>query len=384
MAFRSGARRATGQSAGSTCPLNPLTEESIVRLELYPSPAEDRLEQVRMRAFFPSFAFLLACLVLLLSGCTLPNRAAVTPLRTEELPTLVALTVAARGQTQTPPASPSPSRTSELPDSMLTDQSPPAFATQELRTPTLRPTKPPATPTLAPATATRTPTQTPTVLIPDAAIQIRSPGALSRLVSPFDVRAYVKPGSDGRVRLELIGEDGRLLVRKVLAYSTALSRVNLNEKIEFEINAVAEAARLQISTFDQFGRPLALNSVDVVLLSMGEADINPPGPTEEKIIVLEPLPNKLIQGGVLSVSGLARSDGQQPLLVELLRADGKVVGYRLAAVHADPAGGYGDFIVEVPYQVEEPTWVRMVIKENSSSRLGGASYLTSLELLLSP
>jgi len=198
------------------------------------------------------------------------------------------------------------------------------------------------------------------------------------------MRAYVRPGSDGRLRLELLGEDGRLLVRKVLVYDPSLERIILNETIDFEINAVAEAARLQISTFDRYGRPLALDSVDVVLLSMGEADINPPGPTGEKIIVQEPPANKLIQGGTLIVSGLARTDGQQPLLIELLASDGKVVGYRQAAVIADPSGGYGSFMAEVPYKVDTATWVRMTIKENSNNRLAGVMYLTSLELLLSP
>jgi len=38
----------------------------------------------------------------------------------------------------------------------------------------------------------------------------------------------------------------------------------------------------------------------------------------------------------------------------------------------------------VPYQVSEPTWVRLSVKEMSSGRLQGMIQLTSLEVLLSP
>lgn len=336
-------------------------------------------------AFRCSFLCLISAL--LLASCSLmEKRPRLSPIPTEELPTVVALTVAAKWQNQ--PSQTAASAVTTLLQAQFSPTTPassPTFSATPARpSATLSPTR--SVPTLfpSPAPASRTPTPSPTLAIPEAAIQIQAPGALSRLVSPFEVRAYLRPGSDGRVRLELLGEDGRLLVRKILSYLPSLTRVNLVEEVEFEISAVAETARLQISTFDRYGRPLAMDSVDVILLSMGESDVNPPGPSGEKIIIQEPLPNKLIQGGTLVVAGLARVDGKQPLLIELITAEGKLVGYRLADVAANPAGDYGTFTTEVPYQVDSPTWVRMIIKENSSGRLAGVVYLTSQEILLSP
>jgi len=241
-----------------------------------------------------------------------------------------------------------------------------------------------ASPTPTPGRATRTPTSVPTLSIPEAQIQIRQPGPLSKVTSPIKVTGNLKPGSTGRVRLELLGEDGRLLVRKLINYRTDLGRLGLSEEVDYEISAVAEAGRLQISTYDQYGRMEELTSVDLILLSMGEADLNPPGSLTQPIIVQEPLPNKLIQGGKVLISGLARVSSDFPLLIELIAADGSIVGYRQAGVVAEPAGGYTPFMVEVPYQVSEPTWVRLTVKEMSSGRIEGVIQLTSLEVLLSP
>jgi hypothetical protein len=117
---------------------------------------------------------------------------------------------------------------------------------------------------------------------------------------------------------------------------------------------------------------------------MGEADLNPPGPLTESIVIQEPLPSKLIQGGKVFVSGLARVSSDLPLLIELITKDGSVVGYRQAGVTVDPAGAHTPFMIEVPYQVYEPTWVRLTVKEMSSGRIEGIIELTSLEVLLSP
>lgn len=247
---------------------------------------------------------------------------------------------------------------------------PTGVAPEDTLTPTLRPTP--------------TPSPTPTLAILEEAIQILSPGPQSRLVSPLHLNTYFKPGLDGRVQIELVGEDSRLLLRKVYTYNLDVGRIYLTEDFPFEIRQVGETARLQISTFDTFNRLLAFNSVDLVLLSFGENDINPAGNLSERILIAEPASNKLIQGGNLVVSGQARPSSDLPLLVELTTSTGKVVGYRQASVTPSADGSYVPFSVEVPYAVTEPTWVRLSVREDSGGRIGGTIYLTSLEVLLSP
>jgi hypothetical protein len=209
---------------------------------------------------------------------------------------------------------------------------------------------------------------------------------MSKLASPVQVNASLQPGSSGRVLIELLGEDGRLLVRDLLRYRTE-DWVAIQEELDFGISAVAEAARLQISTDDKQGRIIALMSVDLILLSIGDDDLNPPADLLEAIVIREPLPNILIQGGKVTVTGLARTSGVQPLLIQLIDAKGSVVGYRQANVTMPTdslaANGYATFTAEVPYQVSGATWVRLTVSA-FEDRLPGPTHISSMEILLGP
>jgi hypothetical protein len=250
-----------------------------------------------------------------------------------------------------------------------------------------------ATPTPAiTATASATPrfnrTFTPTVTpgISNATILLYNPGPMSKLTSPIQLSASLEPGPGGDVVIELLGEDGRILYRKLITYTTR-DWVLISEDVEFSISAAAETARLQISTDDEQGRVMALASVDVLLLSMGDDDLNPPADLLEALIIREPIPNTLIQGGKVVVTGLVRTSGDQPLLIELLDTKGVVVGYRQAVVTvpADPWAnqGYATFSAEVPYSVDGPTWVRLDVSA-FEDRLPGPTHISSLVILLGP
>lgn len=249
-------------------------------------------------------------------------------------------------------------------------------------TPTARPTPSPS-PTYR---YRRTPTPTETPGIPNATILIYNPGPMSKLTSPIQLSASLQPGPSGSVVITLIGENGNILYRKLLRYTTH-DWVAISENVEFSISAAAEAARLQISTEDENNRVMSLASVDLLLLSIGEDDLNPPADLLEQLILREPLPNTLIQGGKVTVTGLARTGGEQPLLIELVDTNGTVVGYRQAAVTppADPwsTQGYGTFQIEVPYTVEGPTWVRLDVS-SFEDRIPGPTHLSSTVILLGP
>lgn len=234
------------------------------------------------------------------------------------------------------------------------------------------------------ARPTRTPTITPTAYAPNAAIAILQPGPQSRIMSPLRVQAYVRPGSDRRVRIELFGEDGRLLVRKLLTTGEEAETIYVDEQLDFEIPGVAESARLQISTYDLYGRMTSMATQDMVLLTIGEPDITLPGLLDEAILVRQPRTNQFIQGGTLLVSGLIAPFNDQPLLIELIDRQGKVVGYRQAIVTIDPAGGYTPFSVEIPYQVSRATYALVTVKVYSNTRISGMIYLISREILISP
>lgn len=231
---------------------------------------------------------------------------------------------------------------------------------------------------------TRTPTATPG--IPKATILWYSPGQMSRLTSPIQFSASLQPGPGGKVEIVLLGEGGRILYRKLIRYTTQ-DWVLIADNVEFNIAAAAEAARLQISTADEHDRMMALASVDLVLLALGDNDLNPPTDLLEPVIIREPVVNTLIMGGKVVVTGLVRTSGKQPLLVELVDAKGKVVGYRQAvvALPADPwaTQGYATFKAEVPYSVDGPTWARLAVSAFEDD-LPGPTHLSSLLILLGP
>lgn len=250
---------------------------------------------------------------------------------------------------------------------------------------TPRPTwTPTPTYTRRPTPTPPTPTETPIPGIPDASIQISRPGELSKVASPLRFNASLASDDAKRITIELYGEDGRLMVRQVRSYAAAPGRrTYLSLEFPFEIKATAEVARLVISMTDANGRTLALNSVNLILLAVGQSDINPSSAMQEAIIIQQPAPKALIQGGNLLVTGKARPNTELPLMVQLITDDGNIVGQRLTAVSSRPPGGYGDFFVEVPYKVTTLTPVRLIVYEGGET-ISKMTHLSSILIVLSP
>jgi hypothetical protein len=201
------------------------------------------------------------------------------------------------------------------------------------------------------------------------------------------MRAFLAAGPTGNVQIELLGEDGRLLMREIKTVgANENQQITIATEMKFEIAAAAEAGRVAVSIEDKYGRMLALASTDVILLSLGESDINQPGDLDlrENIVIKEPKANALIQGGEVRVSGEARPVSDKPLVVELQTTDGRIAGIsHMVFVDEAPVGTHGKFSIDVPYSVEEPTKVRLVVWERGD-RIPGIVHLSSLEVMLSP
>ena len=321
----------------------------------------------------PGFAAVFALFLLLglLSGCSTGLGGGLpTPLPADYVPTAISLTVeagnAGRPTAETPVAVETPAESPTLP--------PPAA------TPSPIPDNPLAT---QPAGPSPTPKATPTGL-PIAAIQIFKPGNLSKVVSPIKIYANLAPGAGGRIKVELRGEDGRVLSEQLKEFSIQPGiRINLYMDLEFKMAAVAEVGRLVISVSDAAGRLTALNSVDLILLLLGDADYNPASADQPVIVIHQPAPKSLIQGGKVVVSGLAQFNPGGPLMVQLIDEKGNMVGSHPVEGSAAPDGGYVPFIVEVPYQVSALTPVRLSVYEGDDSP-ATITHLTSEEIMLSP
>ena len=305
---------------------------------------------------------LLASLLGFLAGCSPLASPASTPIPTpyppEYLPTIIALTAEGAKVLATETAI------------ALTPTEPPAL--------TLEPTL-----TAAPSqTPTPLPTFTPTA-IPGhnrSAIQISSPGPMSRVISPIQLRMDVIAGDSASVQVDLYGEDGRLLSRmlkRVLPHPDGSYQFI---KIPFEIPGAGELGRVTVSTTDKAGRITALNSVHVLLVSSGSNEINPSGNPSEPIGVFNPLLGELVSGGVLNVRGDVWPFNLQPVIFELLGPDGNSISLRILTVDSiNPQL----FETTIPYKVTEPTLARLSIRQDDD-RISGLFYVYSQEVLLNP
>ena len=186
--------------------------------------------------------------------------------------------------------------------------------------------------------------------------------------------------------VELLGEDGRSLARQRLDYHQYIDRsIAIAPKLEFAINGVAELGRLVVSVNDRYGRQAALASTDILLFSIGENDFNPAQSDVAPYIFRSPVPDQVIQGGILGVRGLVRPVNVNPVLIELLDEKGQLLAN--ASVQIDlPAGdlSHNPFSVDLTYNVSETTHARLVIRQESVDRIPGTVALWSIPVLLNP
>ncbi|MEW6287785.1 MAG: hypothetical protein AB1509_16335 [Chloroflexota bacterium] len=306
-----------------------------------------------MKRILPLFASLLG----LLAGCASPASAVPTPYPPEYLPTVVAMTAEAIARAAS--------------DS--------ATATALASLPTGIPTETPK-PTL---TFTPAPTYTPTSipLHKPSAIEIQAPGPMSKVLSPISLRMNIQAGASRRVQIDLYGEDGRLLSRTLKRnVPTSHRGILQTAKISFEIPGAAEVGRITVSTFDKEGRIQSLNSVRVLLLSSGADEITPAGNPSEPVGVVEPGAGETVSGGVLTVRGDVWPFNLQPVIFELVDAEGKSLGLRILYVTSIQPQL---FETTIPYQVTEATPARLVIRQDDD-RIPGLFYLYSQEVTLNP
>jgi hypothetical protein len=241
-----------------------------------------------------------------------------------------------------------------------------------------------------PPTDTPEPTVTPTpqatytaTTIPGhdpAAIEIQSPGPMSKVISPINLRMNIISGESEKIQIDLVAEDGSLLSRTVKKLRRSNDGVDQVIKIPFEIRTAAEVARLSISTSDKAGRTQALNSVRLLLLSSGDSEINPPGNPSEPFAVFNPGLKDEASGGVLNIRGDIWPFNLNPVLLELIGPDGKSLGLRILNINnLNPQL----FETSVSYKVDEPTRARLTLRQQDD-RMDGWFYVYSQEILLNP
>lgn len=242
-------------------------------------------------------------------------------------------------------------------------------------TQTLRITR---TPTLTP-TITLTPTLNPKAIL----LRIAEPGPMSKVTSPIKFIFYISPDFVGDTHIDLLGEDGRVLYSKSFRTFSTEGTTKVSQDVDFKIPGTGEIGRLQVSTYDKMGRMLALSSVRVLLLSIGETQLNPPFPAREHILLRTPLWDDEISGGQLKIAGEIQPINGQAITIELIDNDGYILAtQQLTPKTAD--GTYRPFSINIPYRVEIDKVPAHLIFRQDDDRIAGLAYFFSREVFLSP
>jgi hypothetical protein len=209
---------------------------------------------------------------------------------------------------------------------------------------------------------------------------------MSKVTSPIHISSIVSPGEDGYIYVTLYGEDGRVITHLDQRYDTRLvERFLFDQHLEFTIPGPAEYARLEIRTRDKWGRDVSVSSVDLLLLSVGTAEIYDPIILLEPYIIWYPREGQTITGGTLLVNGLVQPVNNNPILFELVDDGGKIVGStKMDAPPILEGQTHVEFNAAVPYKLDAGAEVRLIIRQESVGRIPGTVALTSIRLILGP
>jgi hypothetical protein len=231
---------------------------------------------------------------------------------------------------------------------------------------------------------TKTVTLTPTPRL--AYFRINNLGQFSFATSPVRPEAIVSPGDDGIITVELIGEDGRSIIKENFNYQNYMDRhFGIAPPIEFDLNYASEYGRLIISTKDRFNRTIFLTSVDLILLELGSNKITSPKDLTEPILIREPDYDDTVAGGMIIFEGLARTLNTNPIIIECIDPEGNILCEAQVEIEApNQVLSHIPFQAYLPYSVTESTNVRLTIRQESASRLPGTIYLVSYEITLDP
>jgi len=263
-------------------------------------------------------------------------------------------------------------------------------ATSEAMTAAVTPSQTPL-PTETPIPSTALPTATPT-LAPGfteyAQIRFISPGPMSSVTSPLKMQVMLVSGRSEIVKVDLLGENGLLLQRGIERVARNLSGNYRSFEMAFEIRAVSERGYIRISSKDDYGRIENLNTMPVLLYSIGDTQINPVGNMIYERVSLDGLEDgDEISGGVLNLKGRIWPFNETPIFIEMLDEKGTPLSARILDLKGVDTQ---EFETTLPYKVTEPTRVRLTFRQDSPElgtsdpELKKLIYVYTMELVLNP
>jgi hypothetical protein len=219
------------------------------------------------------------------------------------------------------------------------------------------------------------------------ALEIQSPLDGSVVSAPIPVIAEIYPGGNGLIRVTLMDQNQSLLARQLLrldSYNSA--QVQFSTWLAFEIPRETTQAVLTLAIQDGYHRPLAQRAVFLTLMSDDASDdegmIQPFSTHLPWLTVSSPKPQEMISGGQILVKGNLTPVTQKPIMFELMRVNGSVIGSLQLAV--ENPGQPIDFEVLLSYpKITEITDIRLVIRQTADPYAVNV-VLDSLPIVLIP
>jgi hypothetical protein len=205
------------------------------------------------------------------------------------------------------------------------------------------------------------------VKIPTALLQVEKPGEMSRLSSPFLVTANVYPGDQGMVNVQLFGEDGRLMADQLLQLTQSESGwVSLATEIKFESISAGESAIVVLSTRDAFGRRIAQVGMPVILLQIGNSEVETVKFSKQPVILTLPVAGGFARKGNLHIEGLVHLFNDNPVILELVTQTGGIAANKAVYLQFKDGEEFTPFALDLPYSVSKRTPVRLTIRQAST------------------
>jgi hypothetical protein len=233
------------------------------------------------------------------------------------------------------------------------------------------------------STVTPTTTPVPQPLTNSGEIQLLGPGPLSKVISPISVYGYTLASISQLGRVDLYGEDGRLLASKQLFLESEYKWAFFKIELSFKSIPFAELGRISVSTLDEYGRENAVTSYHLFLLSEGGDFIYPSGSLKERCVLQSPNINQSISGGSISIIGKFLPYNHLPLNIRLINRDRSIITSQTIPMIYNEGDGYVPFQLLLRYSISSARWAMLEIKQDDD-RIPGTAYLFSQEIFLNP
>jgi hypothetical protein len=224
------------------------------------------------------------------------------------------------------------------------------------------------------------------VTVPDSGEPvILQPGNSARLVSPLKLKLISKPGEDGLIRIELIGQDNRLIFRRLLDYTAYQGKTLLIEQeIPFEVRD-DENARLQVILENRKGKATFLASIQLTLLKIKGSETIGESPVNPRIKMEMPQPGSSVKGSELVIKAGLKPVNDTPVVVEVLASDWHTLTSKILKISIPvDQTAFTPIEIKLPFKTGLKLPVTIRIRQESNSLITGPVLMWSEKVTLTP